>query len=241
MRTSTAVQDRSERAGLRPRDLRRAALRDILAVLPGVVPFGITLGIAAQSMGTGAPATLAGAVLVYGGSAQLATMTVLHTGAGMVAAVLSGLVVNARLLLYGAALEPRFRGQPSWFRLLAPQFIVDQTYLSAVGRPEVRGADFRRYWGWLAAFLLLGWFGAVTTGLLVGPRLPPLPHLALVGSALFVALLVPRLVGRDAVVAAGVSVAATVVVGRVAPEAAILAGTVMGVAAALALRERSRR
>ncbi|MET0998514.1 MAG: AzlC family ABC transporter permease [Marmoricola sp.] len=240
MRTSGAVQDRSEHADTRLRDLRRAALRDILAVMPGVLPFGVTLGIAAQTMGTGAPAALVGAVAVYGGSAQLATMTVLHAGAGLLAAVLSGVVVNARLLLYGAALEPRFRDQPLWFRLLAPQFIVDQTYLAAIGRPQVRGADFRQYWAWLGGFLLLGWVGAVALGLFVGPQLPAMPHLVLVGTALFVALLVPRLVDRDTVVAAGVSVVTALVVHRVAPEGAILVGTVTGVAAALALRERSR-
>lgn len=44
----------------------------------------------------------------------------------------------------------------------------------------------------------MGWFGAVATGPLVGPRLPPLPHLVLVGTVLLVSLLVPRLVDRDA-------------------------------------------
>jgi branched chain amino acid efflux pump len=54
--------------------------------------------------------------------------------------------VNARLLLYSAALGDRFRAQPAPFRWLAPHFIIDQTYLMADARPALAGRDFRRYW-----------------------------------------------------------------------------------------------
>lgn len=220
--------------------LRNAALHDVLTVSPGVVPFGLMLGVTAIASGTGAPAALVGAVLVYGGSAQLATLSALHVGAGLLAAVASGILVISRVLLYGAALEPRFRGQPLWFRLLAPQFVLDQTYLSATGRPEISGADFRRYWAWLGTALLIVWTAAVTTGLLLGPLLPPLPHLALVGTALFIAMLVPRLVGREALVAAGVSVVVAVVVAHLVPSLGILGGTAAGVTAAVLVGGRGR-
>jgi hypothetical protein len=118
---------------------------------------------------------------------------VLHLGSGVLAAVGAGALVNARVLLYGAALEPWFRGHRLWFRLLGPQFILDQTYLAAIGRMAYRADEFRRYWGWLGTLLLLVWTGSVVLGLLAGPLLPPLPHLALVGTALFVAMLVPEL------------------------------------------------
>jgi predicted branched-subunit amino acid permease len=209
-------------------------------VSPGIIPFGVMLGITVVANGSGALSALVGAILVYGGSAQLTTLTVLHVGSGLAAAVVSGALVNARLLLYGAALEPRFRNQPAWFRLLAPQFILDQTYLSATGREGIDGADFRRYWAWLGGVLLVVWTSSVGLGLLIGPVLPPLPHLALVGTALFVAMLVPRLVTREALVAAAVAVAAAFAVARVVPEIGILGGTAAGVAAAVIVRERSR-
>jgi predicted branched-subunit amino acid permease len=180
-------------------------------------------------------AAVVGAVLVFGGSAQLTTLTVLHLGSGLLAAVLAGAVVNARILLYGAALEPLFRGQPKWFRLLGPQFIQDQTYLSALGRPGHDRDEFRAYWGWLSLALLTVWTGSVVVGLLVGPLLPPLPHLPLVGTALFVAMLVPKLVDMSTVTAAAVSAAVAVLVAHVLPELGILGGTVAGVVAALRL------
>jgi predicted branched-subunit amino acid permease len=225
-------------ASARSADLRRAALRDILAVSPGVIPFGLMLGITVVATGSGRGAAVLGAVLVFGGSAQLTTITVLHLGAGLAAALVSGAVVNARILLYGAALEPFFRDQPLWFRLLAPQFIQDQTYLSAIGRPDPGPHAFRRYWAWLGGALLVVWTGSVVLGLLAGPLLPPLPHLALVGAALFIAMLTPRLVDRTTVAAAGISAGIALVVVHLVPALGILAGTAAGVVAALHLQGR---
>jgi predicted branched-subunit amino acid permease len=216
----------------------RAAARDIAALSPGVIAFGLMMGVTVVTLHSGSTAALLGAALVFGGSAQLTTVTVLHLGAGLLAGVLSGAVVNARIMLYGAALEPWFRDQPLWFRLLAPHFIQDQTYLSAVERTEVRGRDFRRYWSWAGLLLLGAWTGSVLVGLLLGPVLPPLPHLALVGTALFVAMLVPKLVDRTTLVAATAAAAAALAVVGLVPELGILGGTAAGVVAALLMSEK---
>lgn len=236
---TTAAPADSESSGGSPHP-RRAALCDVARVSPGVIPFGVMLGVTVVAAGTGAPAALLGAVLVYGGSAQLTTLAVLHAGSGAAAAVLSGVLVNSRLLFYGAALEPRFRDQPLWFKLLAPQFLLDQTYLSAVERPDLFGSAFRRYWGWLGLALLAVWTASVGLGLAVGPLVPPLPHLGLVAIAMFLAMLVPRLITREALVAAGVSVVGALLASRVVPELGIVCGTAIGVAAAITMRRRSR-
>jgi predicted branched-subunit amino acid permease len=219
----------------------RAAVRDIGALSSGVIAFGLMMGVTVGTLRSGSGAAVLGAVLVFGGSAQLTTVTVLHLGAGLVAAVLSGAVVNARIMLYGAALEPWFRHQPLWFRLLAPHYIQDQTYLSAVQHTELRGRDFRRYWAWAGLLLLVTWTGSVVAGLVLGPVLPPLPHLALVGTALFVAMLVPKLVDATTVVAAVAAATSALVVVRVLPQLGILGGTTAGVVAALLLSERRAR
>jgi predicted branched-subunit amino acid permease len=211
----------------------RDALRDIRDVSAGIVPFGLFLGITLTAYGEHPLGVLVGAAAVYGGSAQLATATVLHTGAGLLAAVLAGAVVNARLLLYGAALEDRFRDQPPWFRWLGPATLLDQTYLSALNRPAYRGAGFRRYWGSLGLGLLVVWLAAVAVGVAAGPLLPDLPHLVLVGAAMFLAMLLPRLVDRPSVVAALVGAAVSALAAYVVPEVAVLAGALAGVLAAV--------
>ena len=219
---------------------RRDALRDVGVVSSGVVPFGISLGVTLSAYGEHPAAVLTGAAAVYAGSSQLATATTVQAGGGIAAAVVAGVVVSARLLLYGAALEGRFRRQPGWFRWLGPVFLLDQTYLCAVARPEHRGAVFRRYWGWMGVSLLAVWLASVGSGLAVAPLLPDLPHLVLVGAAMFLAMLVPRLVDRPSVAAAlvGGSVAALAAV--VAPALAVLTGTIAGVLAAVFTQRRDR-
>ncbi|QIG41629.1 hypothetical protein G5V58_01530 [Nocardioides anomalus] len=224
-----------------PRDpARRDALRDTVAVSPGLLAFGVFLGLGAARTGQG-PEAVIGALLAFGGSAQLTTLTGLHLGAGLLTALVSGIAVNARLLLYGAVLAPRFQAQPRWFRWTAPALVQDQTFLSATGRPAYDGAAFRRYWWWLGLSTLAVWTGSVLVCVLVAPLVPDLPHLVLMGTALFVAMLVPRLVDRRSVTAAVVAGATALAAHQVAPSFAILAGTLAGLAVAVAAAPRAAR
>jgi predicted branched-subunit amino acid permease len=213
----------------------RLALRDAWTVVPGLVPFGMLLGITVVATGTNPLAGVLGGPIVYGGSAQLTAMTLFDRGLGLVAVVLSAAVVNARLLLYSAALADRFRAQPALFRWLAPHFIIDQTYLLAGSHPALAGRDFRRYWTWLGTAVLVVWTGSIALGIAFGPMLPPLPHLTLVGTAMFIGLLIPRLVDRPAVVAAVVGGGVAAAVSWVLPAAGIVAGAVAGVAGAMSV------
>jgi len=215
------------------RSLRAYALRDTTKVMSGMVAFGLMLGVTISTLGSDPLAGLAGTFLVYGGSAQLTTVTLLDRGIPVVAAVLTGAVVNLRLLLYSAALGSRFRSQPRLFRWLAPHLIIDQTYLMATSRPELQGADFRRYWRWLGFAVLAVWSTSVASRIAPAPIMPELPHLGLVATALFVAMLVPRLTSRPAVVAALVGGGVAAVVSLALPALGIVAGAVAGVAAAM--------
>lgn len=237
MSTPTLVAPRTSTRHPSP---ARDAIRDIRDVSAGVVPFGLFLGVTLTAYGEHPLAVLAGAAVVYGGSAQLATSTVLHAGDGVRAAVLAGAVVSARLLLYGAAMADRFRDQPRWFRWLGPASLLDQTYLSALNHPGYRGSAFRRYWGWLSLDLLLIWLAAIAVGLAAGPLLPDLPHLMLVGAAMFLAMLVPRMVDRPSVAAALAGAVVAVVAVFVLPSGAVLTGTIAGLVAAVAVRRGVR-
>lgn len=218
-----------------PASLARSALRDTATVMSGMVAFGLMLGITISSVDSDRLAGLAGTFLVYGGSAQLTTVTLLDKGIALPAAVITGAIVNLRLLLYSAALGERFRQQPRLFRWLAPHLIIDQTYLLASGRPTLDGADFRRYWWWLGGAVLVVWSSSVAAGIALAPVLPDLPHLALVATALFIGMLVPRLTSRPAVVAAVVGGSVAASVSLVLPALAIIVGAVSGVGAALAV------
>lgn len=209
---------------------------DVTTVSAGMIAFGLVLGITIRTLGRDAAAGILGAAGVYGGSAQLTTVTLLSQGSALLLAVLSGVVVNLRLLLYSAALGERFTGQPRLFRWLAPHLMIDQTFLMAQGRAELTGRAFRRYWVWLGALVLVVWCSSVAAGELLAPVLPPLPHLTLVCTAMFIGLLLPRLGARPALTAALTGFAAAALVSSLVPELGIVTGAVCGVAAAMARR-----
>jgi branched chain amino acid efflux pump len=234
--------DSSQRVGSVPTSAaaRADALRDLLTVAPGIAPFGFALGIVIASSVMGDGAGLLGAPLVYGGSAQLTATTMFRQGAGLLAIVVSALTVSARLLLYSASLAPRFAGQPRWFRLVGPHFIIDQTYLWATARPDYRGPAFRAYWLHLGLGVMAVWSAAVGAGVLVGPRLPPLPHLMLAVAALFVGMLTPRLRDRAGVAAAVTAATVAPIAAQFVPTAGVITGAAAGLAVGMVVKkERS--
>ena len=171
----------------------RRAVRDILPIAFAGAPVGSVVGgTLAQSGLTGAPA-LAGTVLVYAGSAQLATLSVMIGGGAPLGAIAAGVLVNARLLLYSAGLSKRFSDQPRWFRWIGPLTTVDQTFALATAAEDLDTDGFRRYWITIGTVLALVWLTAVTLGLGLGSLLPEQSPLAVAAPATMIALLVPHL------------------------------------------------
>jgi predicted branched-subunit amino acid permease len=109
-------------------------------------------------------------------------------------AILTGLLVNARLLVYSAGLARHWRDQPRWFRFAAAPFVIDPTWAAgeriAAEFPDP-AAQRRRF---LAAGITLGtgFSATVAVGMLVGGQIGtaelgiavPLCLLAMVGPGL---------------------------------------------------------
>lgn len=209
------------------------ATRDILPIAAAVVPFGMVVGVTLDHAGlTGLPA-LAGTALLYAGSAQLATLTILIAGGGPLGAVLAGVIVNSRMVLYSASHGARFRADhPAWFRWVAPLTTVDQTFALAAQARDLTGAAFRRYWVTIGMVLGAIWLAAVTAGMSLGSVLPEVSPMDVAAPATMVSLLAPHLgdrrMRRVVVTAAVVGVA-----GRVLPAGlGIVAAIVVALVAA---------
>lgn len=178
----------------------RDALRDIVPVVLSVLPFAAIIGVTiGQVAGVPAWAGLLAGPLMYAGTAQLAAIVLLQGGAGAATVLTTVVVINARLSLYGAVIEPHFRSQPRWFRWLAPHFLVDQTYAVATNRHDLADPRrFRRYWGTAGVVLGIGWTAAMAGAWLLGPVVPTDSPLTFAVTAVFVGLVVPRLRERVA-------------------------------------------
>jgi predicted branched-subunit amino acid permease len=188
------------------------------------MPFALVIGSAMGQIGIPGGVGFAGGAGMYSGSAQLAAVNLLGAGADLVVILAAVAVINARLLVYGAALEARFRGQPWWFRWFGPHFIVDQTYAMATRRSELdEPGAFRRYW--LTAGVVLGfaWMGAMMLGMALGGAIPASSPLNFAATAVLIAIVTPRLRAPRSLVIAGVA-AAVAIAGSSLPNGLGLAG-----------------
>lgn len=218
--------------------LDRDAVRDILPVTLSVMPFAVVIGVTiAQAHAVPAWVGLLAGPMIYAGSAHLAAVSLLDAGAGAATILATVAIINARLSMYGAVIEPHFRMQPVWFRWLAPHFLVDQTYALATARTDLDDpARFRRYWVTIGVVLGTGWTAAMAAALLLGPVIPAHSPLDFAATAVFIGLLVPRLrerVARRPALTAGV---VALVAAPLPNGLGLLAGAIAGITPALLRR-----
>jgi len=175
-----------------PGSAARAGAVAMLPLLAGYCPFALVIGATVAAHGDRL-AGWAGSWLIYGGSAHLATLRTLDH-AGPVIAILTGLLINARLLIYSASLARRWPDQPRWFRFVAAGLIIDPTWALAERHGEqcTDLAAQRRYFVAAGLTLGIGWSATIAVGALLGGHLEwldldivvPLCLLGLVGQGL---------------------------------------------------------
>lgn len=220
------------------RFLDRDAVRDILPVTLSVMPFAAVIGVTiAQARAIPAWAGLLAGPVIYAGSAHLAAVSLLDAGAGAATILATVAIINARLSMYGAVIEPHFRRQPTWFRWLAPHFLVDQTYALATARTDLEDpARFRRYWATIGVVLGTGWTAAMAAALMLGPVIPAHSPLDFAATAVFIGLLVPRLRERLARRPALIAGVVALVAAPLPNGLGLLAGALAGITPALLRR-----
>lgn len=201
----------------------------------GVLPFATMIGVALGESPVSNFAGYVGGFFVAGGSAHLAAIGSMSVGTGMVATIVTALMINARGLVYGAALGPAFRSQPKWFRWVAAYSLVDQMFAVVGGVLERDDRYVRSFYVGAMSVLWTAYFGGVAIGMTVGPVIPSSIPLALCIPVLFLTMLVPGVKSRPSYAAAVVGLAVAILgsdlpsgVGLVA---AIVLGTVAGVIA----------
>jgi 4-azaleucine resistance transporter AzlC len=108
-------------------------LRDgMKAALPFVLPtlaIGMSFGVLAEPL-MGALAAIAMSVLVFGGAAQFASVSILAAGGSLASAASAGLLINTRFLPMGLAVAPALHGGPLQ-RAAEGQTMVDASWAIA--------------------------------------------------------------------------------------------------------------
>ena len=179
------------------RTRRRRIHRQALSIALALAPLGIVFGVACVQAGLGLAEAIGFSAIVFTGSAQFAAVGVLGDGGGAVAAITAGLLLNIRSLAFGVLLAPSLTGRVATRALLA-QLVIDESTAVATVQDEHRWRRYGFLAGGLAVFAV--WNLTTVAGVLLASVddgfITDLGLDAAVPAA-FLALLWPRLVGRD--------------------------------------------
>ena len=199
----------------------------------GVIPFALAIGTAIGASSLSDATGLLGAVVILAGSAQLATIQMLDSGTSSIVIISSAILINARIVLYSAALAPWFADQPLRRRLVLAIPVIDQMHFTCGARFE-RGdldtGDRTAYYTGAAIWLVAAWLGTQTIAVFVGGRAPEALGLDVAGPLALVGLLAKSTATRPAVVAALTGLAVAVFAIGLPLHSSVLAASIAGIA-----------
>jgi len=216
-------------------------IRAVAPLLIGVAPFGLILGVTAAGSAIGGQLGYATSLVIFAGAAQLATVQLIDAGSAAAVVIATALVINARHLMYSAALAPHFRDFPTGWRFGLPYLLTDQAFAVSISRYDAeRSVEYKR-WFYLGAAmsLFVTWQITTATGVLLGASVPASWSLDFAIPLVFLALLIPALRGRPAVVAAVVGGVVAVLAHNVSYNLGLMIGAVAGIIAGV-VAERIR-
>ncbi len=183
-------------------------------------------------------------VFVFAGAAQFAAVGYVVQGLGWPSILLLTAFLNARHLLYSAALAPWVTDRPRAVRGLMAYGLTDESFaLSLRQFRDLGRVDLVGYWIAAVAVVWIPWNLSTMAGVLIGGAVPDPTRLGL--DVVFPAAMAGMAVGlatdrREVVAAvagAAIAVAAALAAG---PSAGIVAGALLGPLVAMAMPGRAR-
>jgi 4-azaleucine resistance transporter AzlC len=219
---------------------RRRLVGDALAIAAYALPVGLVYGLATLQAGYSLPDVVFSCVVVLAGGAQFAAAGLVKDGASWLAIAGVTLLVNARHLLYSAAMAPYTAARTRRERAFMAHFLTDEAFaLSLAHFRRIRAFDARGYW--IAALvILIPWTAGSAIGYLAAGAVDITKlGLDVAFPAAMAGLSLGMVTGRRDVAAVTAAVAVAVIVGLAAGSSlGLVAGAVVGPLAGLAVPER---
>jgi predicted branched-subunit amino acid permease len=179
-------------------------------------------------------------LVVYGGSAQLATLPIIASAAPLAVIFATALVVNLRFLIFSAAMRHNFLHLSTARRAFLGYWIADFSFVMFSSRSQ-RDPPLARPEAYFLGLSLTNWFAWQTgsiIGILGAAFIPASWGLELAGSIALMALMAPQCASRPGL--GGVVVAAVVaVIAHSLPlRLGVVLGVIAGISAALYIEAR---
>ncbi|MGB3428685.1 MAG: AzlC family ABC transporter permease [Burkholderiaceae bacterium] len=212
------------------------------AVAPATIAtgtWGLVTGVAMVKVGLTTVQALGMTLLVFAGSAQLAALPLIAASAPIWVVLLTATVVNLRFVIFSAGLQPFFKRFSLRRRLLLGYVTSDVGFALFLSRfvnaPEHERGSPEQVWFFLgmAAGNWIAWQGMSVLGILLAAQVPGAWGLEFASILALIALTIPMINGRPAVIGAATAGVVAVLGAGLPLKLGLVAAVVIGIAAAM--------
>jgi 4-azaleucine resistance transporter AzlC len=222
---------------------RRQLVKDSLGIMVSAGGFGLVYGLSARAAGFSPVEAGAMSVLVFAGASQFVAVGYVLGGFSWLAIVLLTAFLNARHMLYAAALAPYLLDKPRPLRAAIAHVLTDEAFALAIAHfRRIGRADVPGYWLGAILSTVIPWNVATLVGVTIGGSIPEPSRFGLdvIFPAAMGGLAVGLITGRRELVAAVAGAVIGVAIGLAwDPAAGIIAGGIFGPVVGMAVRPRA--
>ncbi|WP_158527367.1 AzlC family ABC transporter permease [Pelagibaculum spongiae] len=191
-----------------------SGVRRVSPTLLSITPFGLIAGIAALESGMTPLQAQLSSVAFFAGSAQIASAQLLASGAPLLIAIATAMLINLRFMMYSAVLAPELPITGSPIKRTAKKmglayFLTDQvfalTHLKIAEQPSCTLDERVSFYLGCALPVWLCWQLATAAGIIFGNALPASWPIEFSIPLTFLALLFPTIKDKPGAIAAVVA------------------------------------
>lgn len=171
----------------------------MLSIIPGVLPFGLIMGALGNTAGISAVELGVLNVFVFAGASQLVAVDLLMKDIPSSIIVLTGLIINLRMILYSASFSGVLKESSFGIKTLGSYLLTDQAYAVYTAHSYSLKERKEKIMFYLGAGMCMSlfWQLFVTVGFIFGNFLPSSLNLDFAVPLSFIALTIPTLKNKN--------------------------------------------
>ena len=149
----------------------KKALTACLPVISSFIVIGISFGVVVQSRGYGALWAGAMSLFIYAGSMQFVALELMASGAGLLTAAITTVMVNLRHVFYGLSMIEQYKnmGKAKPYLIFA---LCDETYSLVCNPPELEPGEKKAFYLLVSLMNQASWVLGSILGGVLGAALP---------------------------------------------------------------------
>lgn len=183
--------------------------------------------------------------IVFAGSAQFISLSLIGMGANLAVIVGTTFVVNLRHVLYSATLGPHFKGLAQRWMLPLSFWLTDESFVVAAKYFQQSEEQTHKKYFLLGSelFMYLNWQLVTWLGVKVGQAIPDPARWGLDFAMVvtFIGMLIPEIKDRPTLAAALVAAGTALIANQLPNQLGLLLAALLGIAAGFALELKKNR